>query len=237
MKGGQLTVGPHFVADADVQGLLFDCDGTLVDSMPLFTHSWYEVCPKFGMAMSEEAFYMFAGMPLDAIVRSLHRDQLGGEATEKFVAEFLAAKKQSHGGVEATLGAPAPIECVVRLAREAVHRGVPIAIATSGLREHVEVHLKAAGLDDLFNEDKRNIVYAADVYPNGKPAPDIYLEAAKRIGVPASACRAFEDGESGLQSGYAAGCHVIDVAAMDGYPSCAGLRRAKQIAAKERTWV
>ena len=55
MNGGQLTVGPHIVADADVQGLLFDCDGTLVDSMPLFTHSWYEVCPKFGMAMSEEA--------------------------------------------------------------------------------------------------------------------------------------------------------------------------------------
>lgn len=236
LPGGQLTVGPHTVDDASVRGLLFDCDGTLIDSMPLFLHSWVEVCPAFGMSMSEEAFYRFAGMPLDAIVRALHREQLGSEASDAFVAEFLAAKKVAHDGTEAKLGAPKPIECVVRLAREAVRRGTPVCIATSGLRVHVEAHLRAAGLADIFNDEKRNVVYAADV-PAGKPDPAIFVEAARRIGAPPGSCRAFEDGESGLQSAWAAGCHVVDVTAMDEYPSCDGLRRAKEAAAAARLWL
>ena len=79
---------------------------------------------------------------------------------------------------------------------------------------------------------------AKDIKPRpGKPAPDIYLEAASRIGVDPARCRAFEDGESGLQSAHAAGCHVIDVTMMDGYPTCAGLLKAKAVSAAARTWL
>ena len=121
--------------------------------------------------------------------------------------------------------------------REAEARGIPIALATSGLRDHVEDHLRHAGLDDLFNNERNNLVTAADPQvAKGKPAPDIFLEAARRIGVEPSRCRAYEDGESGLQSAYAAGCHVIDVTAMDEYPSCEGLRRAKVAQARDRSW-
>ena len=236
LPGGQLTVGPAFISDGDVQGLLFDCDGTLLDSMPLFLDSWLAVCPGFSLSMTMDAFYGFAGMPLPDIVRELHRTQLGGEATEQFVSDFLAAKKANHQQNESKAGHPARIECVCALARAAEAAGVPVAVATSGLRDHVESHLHHAGLSDLFNAKKNNIVCAADV-PKGKPAPDIFVEAARRIGADPARCRAFEDGESGLQSAYLAGCHVIDVTYMDGYPSCDGLRRAKAAQAQSRDWV
>ena len=236
LPDGQETIGQHFVRDSEVQGLLFDCDGTLLDSMPLFLHSWNAVCPKFGLSMSMDAFYGFAGIPLPEIVKALHREQLGGEATDAFVADFLAAKKECHAANEASLGHPEPIGCVVGLARAADAAGIPVAVATSGLRDHVEAHLEHAGLSDLFNASKGNIVTAADV-PRGKPAPDIFVEAARRIGVDPRRCRAYEDGESGLMSAHAAGCHVIDVTAMCGYPSCDGLRRAKADQARTRAWL
>ena len=236
LPGGQQTVGPHYLADDAVEGLLFDCDGTLIDTMPLFLHSWVAVCPDFGLEMTEDMFYGFAGLPLPDIVKIMHREQKGGEATDEFVAEFLAAKKANHNENEGKLGHPAPIACVVALAREAAAKGLPIAVATSGLRDHVEDHLLHAGLSDLFNAEKNNLVCAAEV-PKGKPAPDIFIEAAKRIGVDPSKCRAYEDGESGLMSAYAAGCHVIDVTSMDAYPSCDGLKRAKLEAAAKREWL
>jgi beta-phosphoglucomutase-like phosphatase (HAD superfamily) len=232
----QMTVGTRVLADSEVRGLLFDCDGTLLDSMPLFLHSWTAVCPRFGLSMTMDDFYGYAGLPLPDIVRAMHREQLGAEATDAFVDEFLAAKKAAHAQNEASQGHPEPIACVVALARAAEAAGIPVAVATSGLRDHVESHLKHAGLDDLFNSQKGNLVTAADV-PRGKPAPDIFIEAARRIGVDPAKCRAYEDGESGLMSAHAAGCHVIDVTQMRGYPSCAGLRRAKAEQGRTRSWL
>ena len=204
--------------------------------MPLFLHSWFEVCPKFSLSMTEDEFYGYAGVPLPEIVRSMHRKQLGSEASDTFVAQFLEAKQKAHAGTEGKLGSPKPIACVVELARQAERDGLPMCVATSGLRMHVEAHLAAAGLGDLFSAAKGNIVCAADV-PAGKPAPDIFIEAARRIGVEPCACRAYEDGESGLQAAHAAGCQVIDVTSMEGYPSCDGLRRAKEAAARTRGWL
>jgi len=193
LADGAVTVGDHFVHDSQVKGLLFDCDGTLLDSMPLFFHSWPIACAKFGLTIDENAFYGYAGMPLPDIVRHLHNSQLGSEASEDFVKQFLAAKQAAHVAQERDLGHPKPIACVVALARDAVARGIPVCVATSGLRSHVEAHLTAAGLDDIFNARLGNIVCAADV-PKGKPAPDIFIEAARRISVRPEECRAYEDG-------------------------------------------
>ena len=95
-------------------------------------------------------------------------------------------------------GPPPPIACVARIAREAVTRGIPVAVATSGVQASVERHLAHCGLDEIFNSEKRNVVFTKDVAA-GKPAPDIYIEGARRIGVDPRFCRAFEDGESGAQ--------------------------------------
>ncbi|KAL1524682.1 hypothetical protein AB1Y20_019568 [Prymnesium parvum] len=236
LPAGQRTIGPHFVPEGAIQGMLFDCDGTLLNTMPLFFHSWEEVCPQFGLRITIDDFYAYAGWPLPSIVRDLHQRHRAADASDDFVASFLAAKQAAHERYEAQMGHPEPIGCVVKLAREAAAAGIPVCIATSGLRTHVEPHLAAAGLDDLFNPAKGNIVCAADV-PKGKPAPDIYLEAARRIGADPRACRAFEDGESGLMSAHAAGCHVIDVTFMDEYPMVEGLRLAKARDEAARTWL
>ena len=231
---GMLTVGPKSLSDGAVKGHLFDVDGTLIDTMPLFFRSWIDVCDGFGLSITEHQFYGFAGLPLPEIVRRLYHAAKGCDPPKDFVDRFLAAKKAAHNVNEARLGSPPPIACVARLARQAVAAGVPVCVATSGLRDHVEAHLAHAGLSDIFPPEL--IVTEADV-PKGKPAPDIYIEAARRIGVPPGECRAYEDGESGLISAYHAGCQVIDVTHADEYPSCEGLRAAKKIALAERDWL
>lgn len=204
--------------------------------MPIFLESWKEVCPDFGLSMSLDDFYGYAGKPLPDIVKAIYRTQKGIEPTQEMVDTFLAAKIKNHKDNESKRGHPQPIGCVVKIARDAVAKGVPVAVATSGLREHVERHLEQAGLGDLFNSRLNNIVCAAEV-PKGKPAPDVFLEAAKRIKIDPAKCRAYEDGESGLISAYEAGCHVIDVTSMHEYPTCAGLQRSKVEAANTRAWL
>ena len=151
LSGGQKTVGAHWPNDDAVPGRLFDVDGTLIDTMPKFFPSWTMAGMHFGLTMTEAAFYSYAGLPLPEIVRRMHREQRGGEASEEFIAKFLRAKLAAHKEYEAATGHPPAIECVVQLAREAVARGIPVAVATSGTREVVEEHLAHCGLADLFN--------------------------------------------------------------------------------------
>ena len=128
------------------------------------------------------------------------------------------------------------IACVAAIARAWAARGVPVVCATSGLRDHVEPHLAAAGLSDLFPSDK--IVCAADLPKGrGKPLPDIFLRAAAVAGVDASHCVAYEDAEAGLKSAWAAGCAVVDVTGLPDYPLPEGLRAAKAAQVQRRDWL
>ena len=171
---------------------LFDVDGTLVDSMGRFFPSWNEAGADYGLSMTEAEFYGYAGMPLPDIVEDLYRKCKGEAPPEGFVAEFLATKKAKHAAREAIDGPPPVIACVAAIARAWAARGVPVVCATSGLRDHVEPHLNAAGLGDLFPSDK--IICAADLPKGrGKPLPDIFLRAAAVAGVDASRCIAYED--------------------------------------------
>ena len=215
---------------------LFDVDGTLVDSMGRFFPSWNEAGADYGLSMTEAEFYGYAGMPLPDIVEDLYRRCKGTEPPEGFVAEFLATKKAKHAAREAIDGPPPVIACVAAIARAWAARGVPVVCATSGLRDHVEPHLAAAGLGDLFPSDK--IVCAADLPKGrGKPLPDIFLRAAAVAGVDASRCVAYEDAEAGLKSAWAAGCAVVDVTGLPDYPLPEGLRAAKAAQVAKRDWL
>ena len=215
---------------------LFDVDGTLVDSMGRFFPSWNEAGADYGLSMTEAEFYGYAGMPLPDIVEDLYRRCKGTEPPEGFVAEFLAVKKAKHAAREAIDGPPPVISCVAAIARAWAARGVPVVCATSGLRDHVEPHLAAAGLGDLFPSDK--IVCAADLPKGrGKPLPDIFLRAAAVAGVDASRCVAYEDAEAGLKSAWAAGCAVVDVTGLPDYPLPDGLRAAKEAQVARRDWL
>ena len=215
---------------------LFDVDGTLVDSMGRFFPSWNEAGADYGLSMTEAEFYGYAGMPLPDIVEDLYRKCKGEAPPEGFVAEFLATKKAKHAAREAIDGPPPVIACVAAIARAWAARGVPVVCATSGLRDHVEPHLAAAGLGDLFPSDK--IVCAADLPKGrGKPLPDIFLRAAAVAGVDASRCIAYEDAEAGLKSAWAAGCAVVDVTGLPDYPLPEGLRAAKAAQVAKRDWL
>ena len=122
--------------------------------MPRFFPSWNEAGSLHGgLVMTEDAFYNYAGWPLPDIARDLYKSHHGTDATDEWVAEFLATKKKVHAAREKTAGTPPPIDAVAAIARKWASRGVPVIAATSGLRDHVEHHLAEAGLGDLFPSD------------------------------------------------------------------------------------
>ncbi len=184
---------------AGCRGLVFDCDGTLVDSMPLHYKVWVEALNHHGIRFPEPLFYAWAGVPTDEIVRRLAQEQ-GREVDAAAVATERDAL--FHSLPESDLrGVPAVIE----IARN--HRGVlPMAVATGSTEPSARASLRAIGVEDWFDA----VVSSRGLCPP-KPAPDVFLIAAARIGVPPTACVAFEDGEAGLQSARTAGMHVVDV--------------------------
>jgi len=230
------VIGGRTVPEGKLQGALFDVDGTLVDTMTRWIPSWNDAGKQFGLTMSEDDFWAMAGWPVPEMVKQLVRDQKGEEATDEFVEEFLKAKMLAHRAREAQDGTPPPIAPVVELARAHVKAGVPIAAATSGLRDAVEHHLGANGLLELFPPER--IVCAADLPPGrGKPKPDIFLRAAELLGAAPELCVVYEDAESGLQAGWEAGCQVVDVRDLPGYPLSRGLAAAMGKQRAERAWL
>lgn len=181
-----------------VQGLVFDCDGTIADTMPLHYKAWLEVLGPDAAKFPEALFYELAGMPTLDIIHLLnerHGCHLDPEKTRKQKSEaFLRMLPEVR-----------PIEPVVQLIRE--HAGkMPMAVATSGTRSSCCKTLDALGLLDVFQA-----IVTADDVERGKPAPDLFLTAAKRLGVEPSACLAFEDADLGIQAARAAGMEVIDI--------------------------
>ena len=178
--------------------LIFDCDGTLADTMPGHFTAWVAALRAGGGDISEKQFYSLAGVTSAAIIDILNREH--GYTLN--VAETVEAKEKRY--VE-TLHEVEEIKAVADIAR--AYRGkVPMAVASGGLRSVVHATLDTIGLRPLFDA----IVTAEDVV-YGKPAPDIFLEAAARLGVVPIDCIVYEDGDPGIVAARAAGMRVIDV--------------------------
>ena len=190
-----LEIPPH------IRGLVFDCDGTIADTMPLHYEAWVVALKEHGEVFPEALFYELAGISTVGVMEILN-DRHGYNLP---VREAAARKEALYHSLVHKV---TPIEPVVRL----VHRyagTLPMAVATGGTRAICSKTLGALGLLEHF----QTIVTADDV-PRGKPAPDIFLEAARRLGVPPEACYAFEDAELGLQSARSAGMVAIDIRPM-----------------------
>ena len=178
-------------------GYIFDCDGTLADTMPLHFRAWTRAMEDVGGQFPEELFYAWGGKPTDVIVRQLNARFGLSLDVEKTVRQkedyFLALIPE----VEA-------IEPVLDFAKS-LWGIAPMAVASGGHHELVDSTLAALGITDLFDA-----VVCAEDYAQGKPAPDPFLEAARRLKVPARDCVVFEDSPTGIEAAEAAGmAHVF----------------------------
>lgn len=194
------TVGTLEIPAGGWSAIIFDCDGTLVHSMPAHFEAWCEALAHHGAAniLAEDVFYVMGGRPTKDIVRDLNAEYgLKLDPTMIALAKREAFLRRLHN-VEI-------IDEVVNFAQQ--YRGkIPLAIATGGTRMVIEKTLKAAGISDWFDE----VITAEDV-THGKPDPEIYLTAAQRLNIPPHQCLAFEDAPAGLDSARAAGMQVVEV--------------------------
>jgi beta-phosphoglucomutase-like phosphatase (HAD superfamily) len=182
-----------------VDALIFDCDGTLADTMPAHYHAWVEILKPYGVAFPEDRFYSLGGMPSGKILQLLFGEQ-GVVLTD---IEALTRKKED--AFVARAGDIRPIEKVVAVARRARGR-LPMAVASGGHRHMVQMTLRQIGVLDWFP-----VIVAAEDTVRHKPEPDVFLEAARRLGVPAAACTVYEDTDLGIEAARRAGMAWVDV--------------------------
>jgi beta-phosphoglucomutase family hydrolase len=180
------------------KGLIFDCDGTLVDTMPLHFLAWQKAMAAVGITITEEQFYAFSGMPTVTIIETLAREQ-------NVMCDVQAAAHEKERLFLEKLESLEPIHSVI----EIVHREQgrrKMAVASGGWNSVIKRSLGAVGLEGRFDA-----IVGADEVKHGKPAPDIFLEAARRLGLQPVECLVYEDGDFGIQAANAAGMEVIDV--------------------------
>jgi len=191
---------PDIIRLQPFEAVIFDMDGTLLDTESVFKTIVFEVCTELGFEMTD----------------AVHMSMVGGshEHTNKLLLESYGVsfpytlfdercrvimRERSHGGVPVKPGA-------LELVQELRERKIPTAVATSSRNPHAQHHLTAAGLFDMFE----TIVTRDDVV-HPKPHPEPYLTAASRLGVDPLKCLALEDSHSGVRAAHAAGMQTIMV--------------------------
>ncbi|MDE3067485.1 MAG: HAD-IA family hydrolase [Verrucomicrobiota bacterium] len=191
----------------DIKGLIFDCDGTLADTMPLHWHAWQIVTERHGLHFPEDRFYAFGGVPSRDILKQLAQEQ--GRSLD----HVAVAHEKEETYLPLMLARVQPVRAVLEIAR--ANRGkIPMAVASGGTEKIINLVLDRLQIRSWFGA-----VVTSEMVKNQKPAPDIFLEAARRIGVEPKFCRAYEDTDLGLQAIRAAGMEAVDVRTLPASPS------------------
>ena len=184
--------------DGPFKAYLFDCDGTIVDSMPLHYVAWKTVLAEWGCEFDEELFYSWGGMPVAEIIAALNvRHGL------TMPAEEIARRKEGmyYNILPELKAVPEVLEHI-----ELSHGQIPFAVVSGGTRDSV-----VASLESLKILDKFETLVCAGDYKMSKPHPEPFLIAAERLGVAPEACLVFEDTDMGIQSATAAGMASVKV--------------------------
>lgn len=184
--------------DPKAKALIFDLDGTLVDSMPLHYEAWKEVCATGGLDFLEKEFYGLAGVPSDRIFEIIN-ERHGTDFDPQYhsqIKENTYLKK---------IGKLKPIQPVLDLAIE-YYGKMPMSIGTGSPGDHSWNAVRALGLDKYFD-----ILISKNDVKIGKPNPETFLKCAEAMHVEPQFCQVFEDGEPGLEAARAAGMIATDI--------------------------
>jgi HAD superfamily hydrolase (TIGR01509 family) len=179
---------------------IFDCDGTLADTMPLHYGAWRQTLDSLSLPtlFPEDQFYAWGGVTAKEIVQRLNA--IHGTAMNP--EEVAHTKEMRYRKLIPTVK---PIEKVVAEARR-FYGHCPIAVASGGMRVLVLETLETIGVSDLFE-----IVVGSEDVIDGKPAPEVFLTAASRLGVEPTDCVVYEDAPAGLEAARRAGMQAVDV--------------------------
>jgi HAD superfamily hydrolase (TIGR01509 family) len=184
--------------EGSFRAYLFDCDGTIADSMPLHYLAWKKALGELNCEFEEELFYAWGGMPVAEIISTLNARhgltmpvEIVSRRKENLYFELLPQLK----------AVPEVLEHI-----EAEHGRTPFAVVSGSTRESVTASLVSLNLLDRFDA----LVCAGD-YTKSKPDPEAFLLAAARLGVAPEACLVFEDTEMGIQAARAAGMASVRV--------------------------
>lgn len=177
---------------------LFDCDGTIVDSMPLHYVAWRNALAAWNCSFSEDQFYAWAGFPVAKII-SLLNEKHG----LSMPVEEMERKKE-----ELYLVLLPDLEVVPEVLEhiDLQYGRIPLAVVSGSTHESVSASLRSLHLLDKFD----TLVCAGD-YTKGKPDPEAFLIAADRLNVKPVSCLVFEDGELGIEAAKAAGMASVRV--------------------------
>jgi len=177
---------------------LFDCDGTIVDSMPLHYIAWKKALAEWNCVYEEKLFYSWGGRPVREILTRLNQMQ-----DLHMPVDAVASRKEAyyHEQLAQLTAIPEVVEHI-----EAQHGRIPFAVVSGSRRNSVINSLTAVHLMDKFD-----VVVCAEDYKNGKPAPDAFLLAAERLGVAPKDCLVFEDTELGIEAATAAGMASVRI--------------------------
>jgi beta-phosphoglucomutase family hydrolase len=189
------------------QGLIFDCDGTLANTMPLHWRAWSLITQRHGLHFPQDRFYALGGVPSRDILKMLAEEQ--GRSFD-----HIAVAHEKEEAYMPLMAQVEPIHAVVEIAK-ANHGKVPMAVASGGTQKIICQVLEHLKIRDLFAA-----VVTSEMVKNQKPAPDIFLEAARLIGVEPKFCRGYEDTDLGMTAIRAAGMEAVDVRVLygQGYP-------------------
>ncbi len=180
----------------EVGAVVFDMDGLMLDTEPLYKTAWQRTATELGYTLEDASYSRLVGRPNADCERVLLELLGSGFPLDRFRSrwpDLWHAHVEAHG--------IAPKDGLLGLLAFADARNLPMAVATSSDAEYLAFSLRHAGLD----REQFSAIVTGDEIARGKPAPDIFLEAARRLGVEPEHCVALEDSEAGIVAAHRAG--------------------------------
>ncbi len=189
----------HALSADNIDALLYDCDGTLADSMPGHKKAYVQVAAKAGVILDDRIIDEFAGLPVPKVVEEINKRYGSHFDPVQF------AEERERIFLDTIIGFVKPVDFVV--AHMQANQGKKrIAVVSGSERSTVERTLSVIGIADI-----PELLVCAGETPHGKPYPDPFLAAAAQLGVAPERCLVFEDSESGVKAAEAAGMKWVRI--------------------------